>query len=130
MDLLHLLNKNHFLFKSCKGLVLKKQVSFHSYFSILHYTDLPVNCFYRWFLPVNRWSGKFSKFTTLVEPPTMALRWTLFCLHCSAAESCQCCKLRTICPGLLHDLQGFRVKEGLSLVACFSAPLHRGKHAT
>ena len=29
------------------------------------YRVLPVNSFYRWFLPVNRWCGKFSKFTTL-----------------------------------------------------------------
>ena len=30
------------------------------------YRVLPVNSFYRWFLPVNRWSGRFAKFTSLL----------------------------------------------------------------
>ena len=31
------------------------------------YRVLPVNSFYRWFLPVNRWSGRFAKFTSLPD---------------------------------------------------------------
>ena len=43
---------------ACSGF---ESTHYHTY---TFYHFLPVECFYQWFKPVDRWSGKFSKFTS------------------------------------------------------------------
>ena len=61
---------------ACSGF---ESTHYHTY---TFYHFLPVKCFYQWFKPVNRWSGKFSKFTSLdgrLSPDRLTVQFLFRC---------------------------------------------------